>query len=94
MELRKQVACYSTSVKNLILGFLLGLCVMLVVGAASSSDGPGQYQCCAAGDDSVAVFVIDTQTGQTWRLSRTDAYDLGTPGAPKSVRHSVTPLVR
>ena len=42
---------------------------------------------------SLAVFVIDTQTGQTWRMSRTDTYEFGTPQACKSVRRSQTPLI-
>jgi hypothetical protein len=39
-----------------------------------------------------AVFVIDTQTGHTWSLSRTDTYDFGTPQARKSIRRSITPI--
>ena len=79
---------------SLAIGLLLGLCLMLAVGAAGSSDdAPGQYQCCAAGDDDLAVFVVETSTGHTWRLSRSDNYDLGTPYARKSLRRSITPMV-
>jgi len=94
MQNQKQLCNWNAGFKNFIFGFLLGLCVMLAIAAASSNEGnPGQYLCCAAGDDSLAVFVIDTETGHTWRLSRTDNYDFGTPHARKSVRHSVTPFV-
>ncbi len=94
MEREKHVQSRWPDVKNLVIGLLLGICLMLAIAAAGSSRGDiGTFQCCAAGDDSLAVFVIDTRTGQTWRLGRIDAYDLGSPGTPKSVRHSVTPYV-
>ncbi|MFB0524602.1 MAG: hypothetical protein ACETVZ_03615 [Phycisphaerae bacterium] len=94
MQNKGQIGNRNEGFKNFIIGFLLGICVMLAIAAASSNEGgPGQYQCCAAGDDSLTVFVLDTETGHTWRLGRTDHYDLGTPHAPKSVRRSVTPFV-
>lgn len=94
MEHKKQPHNPNINFANLVIGFLLGLCLMLATGAATSQDdGPGQYQCCAAGDDSLAVFVIDTQTGQTWRLSRTDSCDFGMPQQRKSIRRSITPMV-
>ena len=94
MQNKQQTRNRHAGFKNFVIGFLLGLCVMLAIAAASSNyEGSGQYQCCAAGDDSLAVFVIDTETGQTWRLGRTDHYDLGTPHSRKSVRRSVTPFV-
>ena len=93
MEHKKHVQSW-TGLKNLVIGFLLGLCVMLAVAATSSNDDrPGPYQCSAAGNDSFTVFVVNTQTGHTWRLGRNDHYDFGTPEARKSVRRSVTPLV-
>ncbi len=79
---------------SLVIGFLLAMCLMLAAGAAGDGDEEvGQYQCCAAGDDSLAVFVVETSTGHTWRLSRTDSYDLGTPYSRKSLRKSITPMV-
>jgi len=94
MEREKHIQNRSADIKNLVIGFLLGVCLMLVIAAAGSNHGDvGTYQCCAAGNDSLAVFVTDTRTGQTWRLGRTEAYDLGTPGSPKSVRRSITPYV-
>lgn len=94
MEREKHVRSRCPDIRNVVIGLLLGICLMLAIAAAGSNyGGIGTYQCCAAGDDSLAVFVTDTRTGQTWRLGRTDAYDLGTPGTPKSVRHSVTPYV-
>ena len=77
--------------KSLVIGVLLTLCIVLAAGASQSNLGP--YQCCAAGDDQLGVFVIDTQTGQTWKLGRTTTYDFGTPQAPKSRRSNVTPFV-
>ena len=80
---------------SLAIGFLLALCLILAFGASgSNSKGPGKYQCCAAGNDSLAVFVIDTQTGQSWRLGKADTYDFGTPQSRRSAQQSVTPTAR
>ncbi len=94
MEHKKQPHSPNINFASLVIGFLLGLCLMLAIGAASGNDdSPGQYQCCAAGNYSDAVFVIDTETGQTWRLGRTDSYDLGTPQQRKSIRQSIMPMI-
>lgn len=94
MQYNKQVGSYNSGFKNFVIGFLLGLCVMLAIAAASSNDkNSGTYQCCAAGDDPTSAFVIDTRTGQTWRLSRNDHYDFGTPQQRKSVRSSIVPRI-
>ena len=82
------------AVLHVFIGFVFGVSFVCALGAVQSGDGAGQYQCCAAGDDSLAVFVTDTETGQTWRLSRTDTYDFGTPYQRKSVRSSQTPVVK
>jgi hypothetical protein len=93
MQNKEQTSQICADLKNLIIGFLLGLCIMFAIAAASNNYSPGRYQCCHSGDDSLAVFVIDTETGQTWRLSRSDNYDFGTPNARKSIRRNVVPLV-
>ena len=94
MQVQKHLYNWNVDFKNLIIGFLLGLCVIFAIAAKSSNNSsPGQYQCCAAGDDNLAVFVIDTETGHTWKLGRSDNYDYGTPDARKSVRRSVTPFI-
>jgi hypothetical protein len=73
---------------------LLASFLMFAVGAAGRNDSSkGRYECCAAGNDDLAVFVIDTQTGQTWRLGRSSLIDYGTPQSPKSSRKSITPIV-
>lgn len=91
MELKKHN--FSIDFKNLAIGFLLGICLLLVI--ASANNGKyGRYQSCSAGDNDQAVFVIDTQTGQTWRLGRTDTFDFGTPQQRKSERRSETPVTR
>ena len=81
------------NLSSLIIGFLLAVCLMLASGAFSGSraDSEGPYQI-ATGSDA-AVFVIDTQTGQTWQLSRSDNIDFGTPFDRKSSRKFVTPMV-
>jgi hypothetical protein len=94
MERKKHVKSDKADIKNLVIGFLLGICLMLAIGAASSNYGDiGTYQCCAAGDNSPGVFVADTRTGQTRRLERTEAYDFAAPGSPKSLRHGITSYV-
>ena len=85
---------FKVDFKNLVIGFLLGLCLMLAVAAASGNDDSlGTYQCCPAGDDSTAVFIVNTRTGQTWRLSRNDHYDFGRPQERKSIRSNIVPRV-
>ncbi|UCE98864.1 MAG: hypothetical protein JSV82_06660 [Planctomycetota bacterium] len=79
--------------KYLALGLLLALCLIIAIGAASN-DGRGRYLCCPAGDNELAVYVIDTRTGQTWRMSRTDTFDFGTPQQRKSERRSQTPITK
>jgi len=94
MEHNKQLIRRNLNLSSLVIGFLLALCLLLVVGAAGGNDGGSKrYQCSAAGNSDLAVFVIDTETGHTWRLSRTDMYDFGTPSQPRSVRRSISPKV-
>ncbi len=94
MERKSESLGRNINSSGLAIGFLLALCLMLAIGAVDGSDdGPGQYQCCAAGDDSLAVFVVETSTGHTWRLSVANNYDLGTPYARKSLRQSIMPMV-
>lgn len=94
MEQNKQELRWNLNVSSLAIGFLLALCLLLVVGAAKNYDDTSKrYQCCSAGDEPLAAFVIDTETGHTWRLSRTDMYDFGTPSEPRSIRRSIRPMV-
>ena len=83
MEHKKRQNAARLSLKNIAIGFLLGVCLMLGMGA---NGGNSRYQSCAAGDDSSAVFVTDTQTGHTWRLGRKDTLDFGTPHERRSER--------
>lgn len=95
MEDKKKASNRNLNFNSVAIGFLLALCLILAIGASGgNSTGHGKYQCCAAGNDSSAVFVIDTQTGQTWRMSRTDTYDFGTPQSRRSVQRSITPTTQ
>jgi hypothetical protein len=95
MEDKKQGFNRKLNFSSVAIGFLLAMCLMLAIGASGGNDqGRGKYQCCAAGNDSLAVFVIDTQTGQTWRLSRADTYDFGTPQSRRSAQRSITPTAQ
>ncbi len=91
MQLKKRN--FSIDFKNLVLGLLFGICLMLAVAAADNEENE-RYQCCAAGNNDQAVFVIDTQTGQTWRMSRTDTLDYGTPQQRKSEKRPQTPITK
>jgi len=94
MENNKKVLYWNLNFSSLVIGFLLALCLLLVVGAVGNNDGDSRrYQCSATGNSDLSVFVIDTETGHTWRLSRNDMYDFGTPSAPKSIRRSIRPMV-
>ncbi len=79
---------------SFIVGGLLGVCLVLIVGAVNDPDSPGQCQCCTAGDDSSAVFVLDTETGDVWLVGRADTVDFGTPFDRTSVRKSMRPVVQ
>lgn len=91
MEQKEQRGNWSINFSSMAIGFLLALCLALALGAATDGESDGPYRCSAAGE--MSVFVIDTQTGHTWRLSRSDNVDFGTPFDRKSVRKSVTPMV-
>lgn len=80
----------SIGLRSLAIGFLLAFALMFVLGAYEGDNG--RYQCCPAGDESLAVFVIDTQTGETWRLGRSSTISYGTPRERKSERRSETPV--
>jgi hypothetical protein len=94
MKHYKQALHWNVNLSSLAIGFLLALCLLLVVGATGGNDGNSRrYRCSAAGNSDLSVFVIDTETGHTWRLSRTDIYDFGTPSEPRSIRRSIRPMV-
>jgi len=94
MEHNKQLPRGNLNLSSMVIGFLLALCLLLAVGAAGGNNGSfKRYQCSAAGSSDLAVFVLDTETGHTWRLSRTDIYDFGTPSEPRSIRRSIRPMI-
>jgi len=94
MENKKNMLRWNLNLNSLIIGFLLAICLMLIIGATKVNDKSSKrYQCCTAGDDPLAVLVIDTETGHTWRLGRTDMYDFGSPSAPRSIRRSIKPMI-
>ncbi len=78
--------------KTLAIGFLLGVGVMLLTGAAANDPGP--YQCREAGTNDMAIFVIDTRDGHIWRMSRSDFLDFGTPNRPLVEKTGTVPPVK
>ncbi|HLB73731.1 MAG TPA: hypothetical protein VJJ98_06910 [Sedimentisphaerales bacterium] len=76
---------------SVVIGFLLAFCLVLAVGAATGGDSAGPYRISSGCDTS--AFVLDTETGHVWQLSRSDNIDLGTPLNRKSIRKSITPML-
>ena len=64
---------------SILIGALLGLCVVLSMGGRS--DDGGQYQIAASDGD---VFILDTTTGHIWSRSGItgEVWDFGTPDRP------------
>ena len=95
MKQQKIKCMWNINLSSLVIGFLLAICLVLTLGTDSLTktepDGPGPFQVCMAGD--LSVFVLDTQTGQVWRVGRTETYDYGTPWQRQSVRKSIMPTV-
>ena len=56
--------------EKFVIGFLLGVCLMLAIGAGGevSSQAVGTYELSAGTDFS--VYVLNTQTGQLWFVDR------------------------
>jgi hypothetical protein len=52
----------SLDVKSLVIGFLLGLCILL---AAAQVQGPSRYQIATAS----STWIIDKGTGDVWQLN-------------------------
>ena len=76
---------------SVVIGFLLAFCLVFALGAATGGEDAGQYQISSGSD--MSAFVIDTQSGHVWQVSRSDNIDLGTPYERKSLRKSIIPRV-
>ena len=81
-----------TDLKSIAIGFLLGICVMLLAGAGANDQGP--YQSRQAGTNDMAVFVIDTRDGHIWRMGRGICIDFGTPIRPVTEPGATEPSVK
>jgi hypothetical protein len=67
-------------IKSLLVGTILGVCVLLALGAATGKQADiGRYQV-ACPDNPNTCFVIDTTTGQVWhRIANSLGNDYGSP---------------
>lgn len=54
--------------RSLVVGLLLGVCLVLGMGAAAP-DRTGRYQISAIGYPGNDAYVIDTGTGQVWHFN-------------------------
>ncbi len=56
------------SAKNIVIGFLMGICLMLTIGATGSKQSPvretGRY--IISSGNNRTYFVMDTRTGEHW----------------------------
>ena len=91
MDQRKKKRDWNIHLGSAVIGFLMALCLVMALGAAAGEDSEGPYRLSAGSD--MSVFVIDTQTGHVWQLSRGDNTDFGTPLDRKSRRRSITPML-
>jgi hypothetical protein len=65
---------FKVNIKNLVLGIVIGIVVLLTVGAVSRNNNPGQYQVSiAANARNVFYAKIHTGTGEieTWQSAIT-----------------------
>jgi hypothetical protein len=67
--------------KSLLVGMILGVCVLLALGAATGRQADiGRYQVVACPDNQSTCFVIDTTTGQVWRrFGESNGQNYGSP---------------
>ena len=67
-------------IKSLLVGMILGVCVLLALGAATGKQADiGRYQV-ACPDHASTCYVIDTTTGQVWqRFNGTHGKNYGSP---------------
>lgn len=76
---------------SILIGALLGLCVVLSMGG--TDDGGVRYQIAASAADEMGatVYILDTTTGQVWgRSYHGGAYrDFGTPDRPILTSRSI-----
>ena len=89
MEKKERKSGWNINFSSMIIGFLLAACLALALGAAGARS-EGSYQISANSD--LSAFIIDTRTGETWQVSRSDNLELGTPFDRKSRRKSITPF--
>ena len=89
MEKKEQNSGWNIHFSSMIIGFLLAASLAMALGAANARP-EGPYQISANSD--LSAYIIDTQTGETWQVSRTDHIEFGTPFDRKSRRKSITPF--
>ena len=68
----------SIDMKSLIIGLLLGLCVVLAAGAVVDRKVEvGRYR--IATGQNYYCMVIDSKTGHLWQVQSSSGYDWGSP---------------
>ncbi len=90
MEQKRQRRETNIHFSCVVIGFLLALCLTLALGASYGGSG-GPYQISSGSD--VSAFVINTETGHMWKVTRAHNYDFGTPLDRKSRRQDIVPYI-
>ena len=72
--------------KSLMIGILLGICVLLLVGASPQKGTNGRYQLHHPVQATDHTFLLDTTTGKLWRVGKNEINSVKDPEAtPTSV---------
>lgn len=65
--------------RSLVIGLLIGMVVLMSSGHETGQRFLGRYTAFSAGNSEDAIFIVDTYSGQTWRLDASGSIDYGIP---------------
>jgi len=69
--------------KSVVIGLLMGVCVMLVMGQTGGGVSYGKFQLALGGEDNTISYIMDTDTGELWSRQANGHKYFGTPHNPK-----------
>lgn len=69
----------SLDLRSIVIGVAGVILLLLVAGQSSSLDNGGRYTITPAGSAPFGVFVLDTHTGDIWRMDDASTIYYGTP---------------
>jgi hypothetical protein len=65
--------------RSLIIGLLIAMMALLASGHKSGDRFTGRYEAFSAGNDPYGIFIVDSYSGQTWRMDNKSTLSYGTP---------------